>query len=281
MNYIIGMCKKHRNWIHVLADLGYEPQVIEKQVRTSSGDIVQPNIIATSNKLIHSLVFECKGGITVEQDQLQRYSTLTNENILRWITVFASENFHFDVCISDLEENHRFNAYIAKIFPMITFGNNKVSKTGDFGEEKLNVAFEEPITLEDKIPPLSYYPFSEDDENAYIAPFVIRGLVSIAIKNAKGGPSISEEIEITRDELIKLIFNPVYDALSRKHQGRLKEKIKEVIHLVKVRESMKDTLGIIEKAGGYKVSRPLSRLIKESEKFIAHLETQSSLIDFV
>lgn len=119
MNYVIGMCKKQRNWINVLADLGYEPQLIEQQIRTSSDETVKPDLIAASNKLLHSLVFECKGGTTLEPEQLKRYSTLTRDDLRRWITVFAREELQFDVCLSDLEENHPFIAKMNQEFPMI------------------------------------------------------------------------------------------------------------------------------------------------------------------
>jgi hypothetical protein len=281
MNYIIGMCKRHKDWISTLADHGYEPELIEQQIRTSSDELVKPDILATSNKLIHSLVFECKGGVTVDADQLRRYSTLTEDNVLRWTRPFTHQNFHFDVCLADVEENHPVVVAVGNRFPIITFGAKTLFKTNDFKEKRLDEAFKVPIGLDGKTPPLSYYPFCEDDENAYLSLFVLRGLVSMAVKNAKGGPSTSEENIITRDDLLKSIFNPVFDALSKSHKDRLKEKIKEVVHWIMAKEGMKEALGLIETQAGIKIGRPLEKFTKEAYKFIETVETQRPLIEFM
>jgi len=280
MNYLIGMCKKHKDWVCVLNDLGYDLSIIEQRIRTSSGEAVKPDIIFTSNKLIHSLVFECKGGITVDTEQLRRYGTLT-ENDFRWVNIYTFDNFHFDVCIVDIQKNHSSVLFHVKNqFPMITFGDKKMFKTGEFKENELNKIYQTPITLKGKIPPLSYYPFSEEDEKAYIIPFVMRGLVSIAVKKAKGGSSVFERELITRDEIMEKVFNPVFKTLSRTHQRQLKEKIKEVMHLLLSREETKEALGIIEGRAGYKISNALGKLMKEAEKVAKQFETQQFLTDF-
>ena len=284
MNYIIGMCKKHKDWITVLADLGYSPELVEQKIRTSSEDIVKPDIIVTSTKLVHSLVFECKGGITIDQNQIKRYSALEKTNLLRWVghasPMFTPDNFRFDVGISDLEENHPFVVAEVRDLPIITFGASKVVKSGEFRSSELNAAFKNPISLSGKVPPLSYYPFCEEDKDPYIATFVIRGLLAIAIKKAKGGPTAFDESLITRDEILKSLFNPIIDALAKEHQGRLKERIKEIIRWVMAKEEMKEAFGTIEQQAGYKISRPLEKLANEASKFIENLETQQSLMPF-
>jgi hypothetical protein len=285
MNYIIGMCKKHRDWITVLHDLGYSPFLIEQKFSTNTGEAVTPDIVVTSTQLIHSLVFECKGGITVDQDQLDRYAALDKTALFRWVEhanpLFTLQNFHFDVCLSDLEENHVLIAPMVKHLPILTFGNLRVTKSGRFQDNTLNTAFREPIDLDGKIPPISYYPFGEKDKDAYIATYIIRGLLAIALKKAKGGPTVFDQSLMTRDEILKLVFNPVIDALSTDHRGRLKEKIKEVIRWVMANEEMKNAFGSIEQQAGYKINRPLEKLINAANKFIANLETQKSLIPFI
>ncbi len=284
MNYIIGMCKKHKSWITVLADLGYSPELVEQKIRTSSEDIVKPDIIVTSTKLVHSIVFECKGGITIDQSQIERYATLEKSNLLRWVghanPMFTPSTFRFDVSISDFEENHPSVVAAVRDLPIITFGTSEVIKSGQFKSSELNAAFNTPIDLSGKVPPLFYYPFCEEDKDTYIAPFVIRGLLAIAIKKAKGGPSVFEESLITRDEILKSLFNPIIDALAKEHQGRLKERIKEVIHWVMAKEEMKEAFGTIEQQAGYKINRPLDKLAREAGKLIEELETQKSLMPF-
>jgi len=282
MNYIIGMCKKNKNWVTVLADLGYDAQIIEQRITTSSGDAVKPDIVAVSNRLIHSLVFECKGGTTVDVNQLRRYSTLTTENLLRWITIFDRSNLQFDVCISDLKENHRYIKSRNQLFPMLTFGPKQLLKTRDFKNSKLNDTFKESISLKQKIAPLSYYPFSEEDTDSYIAIHVVRALLSIVMKNIKkGGPDVFEESVISCDEVIAHKFNHVWKALSREHRGSLKNKIHEVIRRIMAKESVKESLGIIKQKEGYKIARNLEQFKTEAERLIAELQTQRPLAAFL
>ena len=85
MNSVIGMCKKNLNWISVLSDpeLNYEVQIIEQSISTSSGEVVKPDIVAASNRQLHSLVFELKGGKILKVDQLERYASLTASDLFR------------------------------------------------------------------------------------------------------------------------------------------------------------------------------------------------------
>jgi hypothetical protein len=276
-NYLIGMCKKSESWITILADLGYNAEIIEQKINTSSGDTVKPDLVATSNRLVHSMVFECKGGIAIDVDQLRRYSSLTPENLLRWISVFDRANLQFDVCICDLAENHSYIKVVNQHFPMLTFSSEELIKERDFKREKLNEAFKEPISLKGKIPPLLYYPFSEEDTDSYIAVFVIRALLSIAIKSIKGGPDVFEDKIISFDEVVAHNFNHVWKALSLEHRRSLKEKIREVIKRLLAKEDVKEALGIIQQRQGYKITGSLDQFKKAAEDLIAELQSQVSL----
>jgi len=280
MNYIIGMCKKHENWITILRDLGYDPSIIEQRIRTSSGDTITPDLIVTSNKLIHSLVFECKGGMTVDPDQFERYETLTNDD-LRWINVYTFNDFHFDVCVADVQKYHpAILPYVVDKFPVITFGKDEIFKTGDFSDKKINKAFDEPIPIEDKIPPLLYYPFCERDETSYIIPFVMRGLVSVAVKKTKGGAGVPDKELIKKEEIVEEVFSRVFNILSTKQKGRLKKKIGEILNIILSDEEMKEPLGIIETRGGYRITPQLAKLQQEAEKIINRYKTQQFITEF-
>jgi hypothetical protein len=280
MNYIIGMCKKNREWVTVLADLGYEAEIIEQRITTSSGDSVKPDLIAASNRLVHSLVFDVKGGISIDPDQLRRYSTLTPENLVRWITIFDRTNLQFDVCICDIGENHDLIKIANKDFPMLTFSSEAILKERAFKRDRLNEAFKEPISLSGKIPPLSYYPFSEEDTDSYIALYAVRALLSIAMKSNKGGPSVFEESVISCNEIVSHQFHPVWKALSTEHKNRLSETIREVVSRFLARQDVKEALGLIEQKKGYKIQRNLEQFKKGAEAFIAELQTQIPLSDF-
>jgi hypothetical protein len=240
----------------------------------------KPDLVVASNRLLHSLVFELKGGKTLDIDQLKRYSSLM-PNDLRWVTVFDRTHLQLDVCICDFAENHSPIKMINQQFPMLTFGSEYLTKEGTFKRDKLNEAFGVPIDLRGKLQPLSFYPFSDEDEDSYIAVHVVRTLLSIALKNAKGGPDVFEEKIITFDEIIASKFNYVWKVLSLEHKKALKSKISEVIERFLAKERVKESLGLIQQKKGYKITRNLEQFKKEAEEFIEELQSQTPLSDFM
>lgn len=172
-------------------------------------------------------------------------------------------------------------ARINRTFPMLTFSSENLKKTREFKVAKLNEAFKEPIILKGKMPSLLYYPFSEEDDDSYIAFHVIRALLSIAMKNIKGGPDVFEKSIISCDEIVAHKFNRVWKTLSQEHRGRLGDKIREVIKRIMAKEGMKEALSVIQQKQGYKIAGNLEQFRREAEAFIAELQTQKPLIDFL
>jgi hypothetical protein len=163
---------------------------------------------------------------------------------------------------------------------MLTFSSNQLYKTRDFKALPLNQALKDPISLEGKKPPISYYPFSEDDPEAYIAIHVIRALLSIALKNIKGGPDVFDESVISADDIIAHNFNHVWNALSVQHRERLKEKIRNVIRQIMLKEGMKEALSLVQQKQGIKIERDLDKFRKEAMNLIDELQSQSRITDF-
>jgi hypothetical protein len=284
MNSLIGMCKPHKKWVNQLHELGYRPHFIEKTIKTTKGSEVKTDLIATSNKLVHSLVVEVKGGRTINPDQMERYSALDKSDLFNWVQMaspfFTSDRFQYDWCVSDIEENHPVVSTIIKSIPIITFGRDKIEKTGQFSNTALNQKFSKPISTVGLYPPTFYYPFGENDSFPYIAQFAIQALLQIAMSKQKNGKSVFDDDLIKTDGILKFIFNPVLNALSPEHRENLKEKIQTVIRWALENDEMKEAFGAIEQQGGYKIKRPLDKLDKVTKKFLANLETQSKLDPF-
>jgi hypothetical protein len=277
------MTKKNIGWITVLSDpdLNYEVQIIEQSISTFSGEIVKPDLIATSNRQIHSLVFEIKGGKTINPTQLKRYEGLTVNDLLRWVTVFDRTHLEFDVCICDLAENHSLIKLINNNkFPVLVFGSVFLTKEGTFKRSKLNEAFSEPMSLNGKTPPFSYYPFSDEDSIPYIAMHVIQALLSIIHKGTKQGKTFSEETLFTFDDIIAERFNYVWKVLSIEHKKALKLKISDVTKRFLAKEEVKEILGILQQKEGYKITKNLDQFKKIAEKYVEELQTQTPLSGF-
>lgn len=89
INYVIGFCKISDTWIHPLEELGYEVRLIEQTIKLmqTTNELIKPDVVAVSNKLLHALVFDCKSGKNIERDQIARYNQLTDADLLRgWET---------------------------------------------------------------------------------------------------------------------------------------------------------------------------------------------------
>lgn len=277
------MCKPNINWVTVLTDhdLNYDIQVIEQSISTSSGDVVKPDLVTASNRQLHSIVFEVKGGKTIKGDQIDRYGGLTANDLLRWVTVFDRAHLEFDVCICDFEENHsQIKSVNNNRFPMLVFGSESLTKEGFFKRSKLNEAFANPISLKGKVQPLSYYPFSDEDTIPYIAFHVIQALLSIIHKGTKQGMPISEETLLTFDDVIAERFSYVWKVLSIEHRKALRLKIIDVTKRFLARPDVKEVLGLMQQKEGYKITKNLDQFKKIAEKFLEELQTQTPLSEF-
>jgi len=76
------------------------------------------------------------------------------------------------------------------------------------------------------------------------------------------------------------VFNRVFNILSTKQQGRLKKKIGEILNILLSDEETKESLGMIETRGGYRITSQLSKLQNEVEKITDRYKTQQFITEF-
>ena len=286
MNYVIGMCQKTQHWIQVLDKLGYEVQIIEQKIHTAKDEIVKPDVIATSNTLLHSLVFELKGGKSIDKDQIERYFTLVPSD-LRWVTIYDKEHLRMDVCICDLEEYHSSIKQTNNVFPMLTFSDSLLTKEGSLKLDKLNELFNKPISLEGMLKPYSYYPFSDEDDQAYIAIHVIRTIVSILQKDNKMTKENSlDELQaklVVFDDIVATKFNYVWRVLSDEHKKALKAKINEIAYKIFSDKDIVESLGVIRSKEGVRVTRNFEQFERLANRFLERLisdKDQRRILEF-
>ena len=165
-------------------------------------------------------------------------------------------------------------------FPILTFGEQFLHKTGNFNENGLNSAFQTPINLAGKSPTLSYYPFFSEDSNAYVAPYIIRALVEIGIKKSHMANSPTEFV-VSYTEVVESIFSSVWETMSDRIRRELGQKVENVVNYILTKPKMKEALEAIEARKGIRVLRPLARLQTLSEEFISEIEKESTLDRFL
>ncbi len=227
INCAIGFCKKSDSWIHPLADLGYKAQLIEQTIRTESGKSVKPDVVATSNKTTHSVVFECKGGTTISDDQILRYEDLTPSDLLRWVDVRISDNYSHDVCVFNFTKN--LKSIISKIsFPILSISNISLEKHNNFSKKELDAKFASPISIKSLKPPISYYPFSESDDRRVITPHVLRAMISVLMNRKLNHVDLTDPQSFLNEVILSRIHK-MWKILSKEHQNSLKNLIPEII----------------------------------------------------
>lgn len=267
----MGLCKGQKNWVSTLRDLQYNVEIIEQSVRTT-GDgshVVKPDVIKLSKKRNHAIVIDCKSGGS-DEDQLERYQTLTKEDVLRWVDPPSKDQFTFDVCIADFENNHEKIKNNTK-FPVITFNKNSITKTNTFSESTLDKAFAKPIDTTGMMPPLDYYPFSEFDEDPVIIPRLLRIMIVLAMKRARGGHDLFDQEIFNTDEILEKI-HPLWKALSIEHRETLKKRIRQLIaNLMHSNKELAEQLHVIQR-DGFSVRGPTEKFTELCQQIIANAE---------
>ena len=276
MNYVIGLCKGNKEWVSILRDLQYNVEIIEQDIRTGGGKSVKPDIIKVSKKRNHAIVIECKSG-TNDQEQMSRYKTLTNDDLLRWIDVPSKEQFKFDVCIVDFESNHK-DIVGTTDFPIITFGNTTITKSNNFSETNLDSALSNSIDISKMTPTLDYYPFSEFDTDSVIIPRLLRIMITLAMKRARGGQDVFNQAIFGTDDILEKI-HPLWKALSQEHREKLRERIRQIIQrLIGSYGELSTHLQNVQR-DGFRVRGPPESFTTLCEKIIEESSSQMTFDD--
>jgi len=274
INKFIGLCKDTIKWPKILFELGYDVQLIEQTINLKSAQKINPDVVAVSSKLLHTIVTDCKSGNNIDKGQDARYQELESDDLKYYVTVHDPNQLKHNVCYIDSHINHAELEPHTQL-PFITFSQKKVQGQGDFGIKQLNEKLCNPTSLEDMREPTGYYPFSPDDEDYVIAPHVLRGLISyLVMKGHKTQPQIKDPN--TALEILKLIHP--YNLISTRHKDNLTKKIETMIGIfLKSSNEFNEQVSKIEK-GEYNIST-LRSLGKICEALIVEYESQKKITD--
>jgi len=280
MNRVIGLCVRTKDYPSTFADHGYKVELIEQGFRTATGEQVKPDIIIASEKYQNIICFDCKGGHTIEADQLKRYLTLTPDDLSRWIRLHNSPVSN-SLCFA-FRVLERTSPVVKETtpHPLLILGDDVISKIRDFSIPDLDSAFEPSIPLAGNHPPLSHYPFSDQDDEPVILPIVLRKLVQLAFNKNRGGPSALEEATFNSPQVIEST-HPYWEALASEHRNRLADRIRGIMKRMITNEpALKEHIQTLEAREGYMIRGPLIQLQKIAEEIIAANETQARLNSF-
>ena len=244
INYIIGFC--FNSQIDSLKK--YDVVLIEQTLCNEDGKQVVPDVIIKSNKFSNIIAFECKSGSTLKIDQVERYSKLTAKDVLRWVHM-PSGNVSLDVCITGFIKNHEMlKSSNIKKFPLILFDleNKKIIKSSNnFHNIEIEKNFSSEIDIDNKHLPLSYYPFSVDDDEKSMYPYIIRMIVSVIRDSKSHNDPLDDPQSYININCFKKIHQ-FWDVISNSHRRRLESKILKIIKKLFNNEELKSKIQLYQ-----------------------------------
>ena len=274
INRFIGLCNDTKGWPSILYDVGYKVQLIEQTLRLRAGGEVKPDVVAVSSKYIHVLVADCKSGKNINREQEGKYRQLTSDVLLRFVDVYDESRMRYQFCYVDQEKYHpRLKQYTE--FPFITFGDNSLQGEGDFGNQHVNKALHKTISLDGMREPTSYYPFSHEDKDYVIAPYVLRGVVSYLKKRGNTKKHLNGE-EVTT-ELLEQIHH-FHRMISIDHKNQLIRKIRAMLRVFMHKDGFKDCIEKIEK--GEETTATLQKLSTVCEEMITQYKQERKITEY-
>ncbi|OQX55273.1 MAG: hypothetical protein B5M53_04445 [Candidatus Cloacimonas sp. 4484_209] len=268
MNQIMGLCIKTQDWPSTLRDIGYRIELIEPSLINLEGKIVNPDVIFTSNRLLHSLIVDCKSG-TIDKEQYEKYLKVERESLVEQakVNVHNPRNLSIDVCFAGNNEKLMRSAEIVGCDLPILLFQDKLIVYNKFSKNELNSAFSEPIPLSNR-PPVSLYPFGDEDNSSLIALYVFRSLFKRTLKGFDEHP-----IEDILQEI-----HPLWRYIEESKKKKIRNRVNGII-VVFGRKELKGYLSRVKKKPVWEVTKSLQAFGKVCDKIIDELETQSRIID--
>jgi len=274
------MCKQNTNRIHPLADLGFDVRLVEQTMSLAGGTgSVKPDVVVTSNRCLNALLFDCKGGRNIDEDQAGRYRKVTPDDVLRWIEIWRPERLTHDVCFLSAESSQLDRTDKFKDFPLLILSAQSLRKTGSFSNTDVEETFRQPISIDKGMEqPMSYYPFSGADDPAVILPFVLRAMVAHLMDKRRSGNVEVTEAMLDSEEMSRKL-HPMWELISLEQQRIIRSKVRDILRTI-----IRHHQDLVSKLQGVEpnpdIPMVLANLIETCEEMIADEEKKTRLSDY-
>ena len=178
LNLWIGLCGGHPRLPRDLRELGYDAKWIEYRFQNQDGETIHPEMIVCSSKMAHTLLLEFKSGKNLDNDQLYRYSRVTQEDLRQLAMIPISATSSHDISIIGKEENaerlrigldagpYNFPFLVCNALGIHLFLNK-------FSVQSLNNLFSKGLAIDWGQVPTMYVPILHDSESWEIAEVII------------------------------------------------------------------------------------------------------------
>jgi hypothetical protein len=232
LNGLIGFASSVEGWPKPLQEQGYVLYWVGPSYLASNGRKSNPDLLFVSKFLNHCLIFECKSGISADNEQLETLVATTKEDLIQGAQVSFPDpkNAEFDiviVCSSDKFQslsktldggNYGFPVLVVNCSTGYVHIERATLKA-----EPISTTLRNGFKFDNDIWPLEFIPYDETSELSEIASVIMPKVVSIM----KSGRPHFDTDDIIRDTC------PVFETLHPKEKTELTRKVRSILQLAK------------------------------------------------
>lgn len=227
VNLIIGLCLGMRGLPRDIHDLGYAPRLIEAEFPVSDGEaLVRPDVVIGSEPQAHTLLTECKSGVTFKEDQARRYGALTPRDLVQGADLPVPETALHDclylVTPSCVDAVDCQMAQAGHRFPIASLDRSSFRLARrHLSAVELDALLSEGIDISGcEVIPRSFLPFDVESSDWEVAQYAATGICSLMH---------SEREEFTVDELAQTICVS-WQILGPDYRSNLRDKLRRVVN---------------------------------------------------
>lgn len=205
INIIAGLSMPMHSFPNTLYAYGYKIISIEKSYKTTRNQEVKFDIVLNSYKYNSTIAWECKGGNNTDAPQLEKYASLSKEELIVNLPIPCSDiiNHNMDIgilCNSERYERIKLGIINRYEFPITTIDKNlnKIElKYNNFKVKELNNLLRN-LDIPSELPQIIR--FTKDSKEHEIATTLLPTFVSLALQGRNS---------ISLDELTNMINTPI------------------------------------------------------------------------
>jgi hypothetical protein len=177
LNCWIGLCRGIPPLPKDIAHAGYVDRAIERKFRTAQSKECKPELIVASRQQNHAVLWEWKDGRTINLDQLRRYASATNDDLVERAFLARDECDTHDAILMVKEEHVSNTVQLLDregiSFPVVGAfsGRFKTVRGVISGGRFANLLADFPCDWESA--PVSFVPLDRDSPVEEVAPHVL------------------------------------------------------------------------------------------------------------
>ena len=224
LNTWIGLCRGVVGLPREIHSLGYREQWIELRFQNSEDRTVRPEVILSSSLQYHTLLLEWKEGPNTDDDQLERYSFVTTQDLIQRVFIPPDDATNHDVCIIGLAEHEdRLRIGIRNggySFPLLLIEKDGFSLSmNQFTASEVTKVFTPKLVIDFNKAPTQIVPFDHNSEPWEIAERIMPKVIEYMFKRI---PIFLLE-QLANDRM------PLWNIMDPGYKGDLRRKIQCIL----------------------------------------------------